>query len=87
MSTAAVLLWIINVVLDTVGHLAFKTAAISEHETEWGRWKTMLSSPVMWLGLHQTGSWFPVLSYHQQLAVVSEREARALVNWILVLVP
>lgn len=51
MSTAAVLLWIINVVLDTVGHLAFKTAAISEHETEWGRWKTMLSSPVMWLGL------------------------------------
>ncbi len=51
MSTAAILLWIINVVLDTVGHIAFKTAAISEHETEWGRWKLMLSSPVMWIGL------------------------------------
>jgi cation/acetate symporter len=34
--------------------------------------------PVMWLGLHQTGSWFPVLSYHQQLAVVSERELQLL---------
>jgi len=34
--------------------------------------------PVMWLSLHQTGSWFPVLSYSQQLHVVSEREAQLL---------
>ena len=36
--------------------------------------------PVVWLSLHQTGSWLPVLTYHQQLAVVSEREARLLVD-------
>ena len=36
--------------------------------------------PVMWLSVHQTGSWLPVLSYHQQLAVVSQREAQLLVD-------
>ena len=36
--------------------------------------------PVMWLSVHQTGSWLPVFSYHQQLAVVSQREAELLVD-------
>ena len=36
--------------------------------------------PVMWLSLHQTGSWLPVFSYKQQLAVVSQREAQLLVD-------
>ncbi|MDO8376637.1 MAG: VC_2705 family sodium/solute symporter, partial [Aquabacterium sp.] len=36
--------------------------------------------PVMWLSLHQTGSWFPVFTYNQQLQAVSEREARLLVD-------
>ena len=36
--------------------------------------------PVMWLSLHQTGSWLPVFSYNQQLAVISEREAQLLVD-------
>ncbi len=36
--------------------------------------------PVVWLSLQQTGSWLPVFSYHQQLAVVSQREAALLVD-------
>ncbi len=36
--------------------------------------------PVMWLSLHQTGSWLPVFTYNQQLAVVSQREAQLLVD-------
>ena len=36
--------------------------------------------PVMWLSVHQTGSWLPVFSYHQQLAVVSQREAQLLLD-------
>ena len=36
--------------------------------------------PVMWLSVHQTGSWLPVFSYHQQLAVVSQREAQLLAD-------
>ena len=36
--------------------------------------------PVVWLSLHQTGSWLPMFSYKQQLAVVTEREAQLLVD-------
>ncbi|MBL8351239.1 MAG: VC_2705 family sodium/solute symporter [Burkholderiaceae bacterium] len=36
--------------------------------------------PVMWLSLNQTGSWFPVIDYKQQLTVVSEREAQLRVD-------
>jgi drug/metabolite transporter (DMT)-like permease len=51
MSKLAILLWLINITLDTAGHLAFKAAAITEHETEWKRWKAMLSSLPLWIGL------------------------------------
>jgi cation/acetate symporter len=36
--------------------------------------------PVVWLSLHQTGSWLPMFTYNQQLAVVSQREAALLVD-------
>ena len=51
MSTAAILIWLLNGFLDTTGHLALKSAAISEQATEWKRWKKMFSLPLMWLGL------------------------------------
>ena len=36
--------------------------------------------PVMWLSLHQTGSWLPVFTYSEQLAVVAQREAQLLAD-------
>ncbi len=36
--------------------------------------------PVVWLGLHQTGSWLPMFNYNQQLAAVTQREAQLLVD-------
>jgi cation/acetate symporter len=36
--------------------------------------------PVVWLSLHQTGSWLPMSSYKQQLAVVTQREAQLLAD-------
>lgn len=51
MPQAAIFFWILNVVLDTTGHLAFKATAITEHENEWQRWKKMLALPYMWLGI------------------------------------
>ena len=36
--------------------------------------------PVVWLSQHQTGSWLPMFGYHQQLALVSQREAALLVD-------
>ena len=40
----AVFLWIANILLDTAGHLAFKSAAT-------GDWKSMLRSPWLWGGI------------------------------------
>jgi drug/metabolite transporter (DMT)-like permease len=51
LSPTAILFWLLNITLDTIGHLAFKSAAIAEHETEWGRWKAMLSSVPLWIGI------------------------------------
>lgn len=55
-----------NIVLDTSGHLAFKSAAVTEHEVELQRWKIMLVSPMLWCGILcfilQFGVWFALLS-------------------------
>jgi len=51
MSRLAVLLWIANILLDTSGHLAFKFAAMSEHDSEWLRWRHMATTPALWLGM------------------------------------
>ena len=51
MSSLAVFIWIVNIVCDTMGHIALKSAAILDHETEWGRWKAMLSSVPLWIGV------------------------------------
>lgn len=51
MSELAVVFWIANVVLDTAGQLAFKWAATTAHDTEWGRWKAMLRAPALWIGI------------------------------------
>ena len=51
MSTLAIFFWLLNVVLDTIGQLAFKAAAVTVQDTEWQRWKAMLRLPVLWLGI------------------------------------
>jgi drug/metabolite transporter (DMT)-like permease len=53
MSNLAIFVWLMNVVVDTAGHVALKHAAISEKEytSEWQRWKQMLASFPLWLGL------------------------------------
>ena len=60
LSSTALLFWLLNITLDTIGHLAFKAAAISEHETEWGRWKAMFSSLPLWIGISCFGLEFLV---------------------------
>ena len=51
MSLLAILIWIINVTLDTTGHIALKHAAVIDGETELGRWKAMFSSIPLWVGI------------------------------------
>jgi drug/metabolite transporter (DMT)-like permease len=51
LSKIALFIWLLNVVVDTTGHVALKFAATGEHENEWKRWKSMLSSLPLWVGI------------------------------------
>ncbi|MCL1860382.1 MAG: EamA family transporter [Proteobacteria bacterium] len=52
MSTVTiVLLWLINLVTDTGGQLAFKAAAIENREAQgWAHWRHMLGRPWIYIG-------------------------------------
>lgn len=66
MSNLAIFFWVLNILLDTVGHLAFKSAAVEQHEIGLQRWKRMLSSLPLWIGIACFGIefcvWFALLS-------------------------
>lgn len=67
MSAVAITLWIANIFLDTAGHLAFKSAATVDDELPlWQRWKRMLASLPLWLGVLcfclEFAAWFALLS-------------------------
>ena len=51
MTQFAIIVWLLNIVVDTIGHMAFKSAAITEHESEWERWKSMFRSIPLWIGI------------------------------------
>ncbi len=51
-STVVASLWLLNVVLDTGGQLAFKAAAGDPEAGDgWARWKYMARRPWLWLGI------------------------------------
>jgi drug/metabolite transporter (DMT)-like permease len=51
MSTLTVVLWLLNVVLDTGGQLAFKAAAGDPDAGDgMARWRHMASRPWLWIG-------------------------------------
>jgi drug/metabolite transporter (DMT)-like permease len=66
MPALAIFFWIANIFLDTAGHLAFKAAAVTENDGELQRWKRMLSSPRLWIGIVcfclEFAVWFALLS-------------------------
>ena len=45
MSSLAIVVWIANVLTDTAGRMAFKSAA------RWPRWGQRLRSPALWAGI------------------------------------
>jgi drug/metabolite transporter (DMT)-like permease len=66
MSKLAIVLWSLNILLDTTGHLAFKLAAGATHDSGFRRWKFLLISPSLWMGIAcfglEFGVWFALLS-------------------------
>jgi len=51
LSELAIFVWLLNIVVDTIGHMAFKRAAIIQHNSEWDRWKQMLRSWPLLIGI------------------------------------
>lgn len=52
MSHTAVFLWLLNIVIDTVGHLVFKAAASQGLDLDVVQhWKHMLVRPLLWVGV------------------------------------
>jgi drug/metabolite transporter (DMT)-like permease len=53
LSSIAILIWVVNAILDTVGQVALKFAATADQKksTEIERWKSMLSSFPLWIGI------------------------------------
>lgn len=52
MSHTAIFLWLLNVVIDTVGHLVFKAAACQGLDLDVVQhWKHMLRRPLLWIGV------------------------------------
>lgn len=66
MSRLATALWVINIFLDTAGHLSFKAAAAAKAADQRGSWRTMLRSGYLWIGLAcfclEFAVWFALLS-------------------------
>ena len=52
MSLLVFIFWMLNITLDTGGHLAFKAAATQpDTEGELARWKAMANRPWIWIGV------------------------------------
>jgi len=52
MSLLVFIFWMLNISLDTSGHLAFKAAATQpDTDGELARWKAMASRPWIWIGV------------------------------------
>jgi drug/metabolite transporter (DMT)-like permease len=52
MSSLAIICWLLNVCVDTAGHLSFKAAAVVADEIDGiARWRAMFRDKWIWLGL------------------------------------
>jgi drug/metabolite transporter (DMT)-like permease len=52
MSQLTILLWLLNVILDTLGQLAFKAAALSSNSYSGiANWRHMLTHKWIWIGI------------------------------------
>ena len=52
MSVLAIFIWLGNVILDTSGHVCLKQVAIQHsHSNFQTRWRALLGSPLLWLGV------------------------------------
>lgn len=92
MATGAVtpivaLLWVLNVVIDTGGQLAFKAAAGDKNAGDGlARWKHMASRPWLWLGIASYVIEFLVWIAFLSLVPLSEGVLLGSINIVAIMV-
>lgn len=80
-------LWLINIVLDTVGQLAFKAAAAQPDAGDGlARWKAMARRPWIWLGVGCYVAEFVVWLAFLSLVPLSEGVLLGSINIVAVMV-
>jgi drug/metabolite transporter (DMT)-like permease len=66
MSKLAIAFWLLNIVLDTAGHLSFKAAALAKAASEGRQWRAIIGSVHLWTGIVcfclEFVVWFALLS-------------------------
>jgi len=82
-----VVLWLLNVALDTVGQLAFKAAA-SDPEAGDGiaRWRYMASRPWLWVGIFSYVAEFLVWIAFLSLVDLSEGVLLGSINIVVIMI-
>lgn len=80
-------LWLINIVLDTVGQLAFKAAAAQPDAGDGlARWKAMAGRPWIWLGVGCYVAEFVVWLAFLSLVPLSEGVLLGSINIVAVMI-
>lgn len=80
-------LWLINIVLDTVGQLAFKAAAAQPDAGDGlARWKAMARRPWIWLGVGCYVAEFVVWLAFLSLVPLSEGVLLGSINIVAVMI-
>lgn len=51
MTAQATIIWVLKIIADTIGQLAFKAAANIEEDNWLSHWRAMLSDKWMWAGI------------------------------------
>ncbi len=85
MSELAIILWLLNMLLDTGGQLAFKKAATAPGDGM-ARWRAMGSQPWIWLGVICYGAEFLAWTAFLSTVPLSQGVLLGSVNIIIVMI-
>lgn len=86
MNSTALLLWLLNTVMDATGQLAFKAAALTPAGLDTlARWRYMAARPWLWLGVFAFIMEFVVWLAFLSLVPLAEGVLLGMVNIVVVM--
>jgi drug/metabolite transporter (DMT)-like permease len=87
MSATVFLVWMVTILIDTVGQLAFKAAAIENKQNDGlAYWQSMLKRPWLWLGIFSYIFEFVVWLAFLSLVPLSEGVMLGSINIVVIMI-